>query len=206
MNSPSERLKQARVEQGLASAAEAARRFGWTTSTYAGHENGSRGMKMDAAEKYARAFHVSPEWLMFGGGRSLEARTKPVSSQRGFAEPEVEPIGQASALKLRSIAAKAAADDGTETTTFVVKKSTPALFIRKGDLIIINLRLPAKDGDIVVANQVDLITSAATTLIRQLAGTMLVVGAEAEPIPLSDNLVVMGRVDLIIREANTKRT
>ncbi len=37
--------------------------------TYLGHENGSRGFKRDSADKYARKFHVSLEWLLTGKGQ-----------------------------------------------------------------------------------------------------------------------------------------
>lgn len=64
--SSSDRLKKARADAGFESAAEAAERFGWKYSTYAGHENGSRGYDIEAAERYAQAFRVRPEWLAFG--------------------------------------------------------------------------------------------------------------------------------------------
>ncbi len=62
------RLREARQNAGFATATEAASRFGWKGPTYLGHENGSRGVTASAAKAYARAFRVSPEWLMFGGG------------------------------------------------------------------------------------------------------------------------------------------
>jgi len=71
MSNASDRLKQAREKAGFQDAAEAARRFGWAASTYHGHENGSRGLRADVAQKYARAFRVSPDWLMFGKGDDM---------------------------------------------------------------------------------------------------------------------------------------
>jgi len=65
---PHDRLRQAREAAGFATAADAARRFGWPAVTYRHHENGTRGFKRDAAIRYARAFRVSPEWLLFGTG------------------------------------------------------------------------------------------------------------------------------------------
>ncbi|SPJ27648.1 hypothetical protein TRM7615_01138 [Falsiruegeria mediterranea M17] len=62
----SNRLKQARMEAGFRSAQEAADRFGWTASTYAAHENGTRGMKPDAIERYAKAFRSDPCFIAFG--------------------------------------------------------------------------------------------------------------------------------------------
>ena len=69
MTTKHERLRDARVSAGYESAAAAAGRFGWTSSTYAGHENGSRGFKDDTAAQYAKAFRVSPEWILFGRGK-----------------------------------------------------------------------------------------------------------------------------------------
>lgn len=63
---PSERLKLARRQAGWETAAEAALTFGWTPTTYFGHENGSRNFSAAKAAIYAKAFKVSPEWLLFG--------------------------------------------------------------------------------------------------------------------------------------------
>ena len=62
-----ERLKAARRKAGYASAAAAAKAFGWPVGTYSCHENGSRGIKLDVVERYARAFEVDPVWLLHGG-------------------------------------------------------------------------------------------------------------------------------------------
>lgn len=61
-----ERLRQARESAGFRSAAEAARHFGWPGPTYAGHENGARGLSLDAVERYAQAFRVEPGYIAFG--------------------------------------------------------------------------------------------------------------------------------------------
>lgn len=63
----SERLVRARKHAGFASAADAARALSVPEPTYLGHENGSRGFKAKA-ERYARRFGVSLEWLLTGRG------------------------------------------------------------------------------------------------------------------------------------------
>lgn len=68
MDEISSRLRQARTDAGFGDASAAAKAFGFTYPTYAGHENGSRGLKRDALTRYARAFNVSLEWLMTGRG------------------------------------------------------------------------------------------------------------------------------------------
>ena len=72
MEEISKRLKQARTNAGYSSATSAAERCGVAYSTYAGHENGTRGVTRDAAVTYARAFGVSPDWILFGGGEAPE--------------------------------------------------------------------------------------------------------------------------------------
>lgn len=61
----SDRLKQARVDAGYRSAAEAASANGWVTSTYSAHENGTRTPKPADFEKYARAFKADPCEIVF---------------------------------------------------------------------------------------------------------------------------------------------
>ena len=62
-----ERLQVARKAAGYSSARSAAIAFGWSYTTYAGHENGSRGFEREA-QRYAQAFSVSLEWLILGRG------------------------------------------------------------------------------------------------------------------------------------------
>lgn len=60
------RLREARTKAGYGSAADAAEAFGFKYATYAGHENGSRGLRGDALKRYARAYKVPVEWLLTG--------------------------------------------------------------------------------------------------------------------------------------------
>lgn len=53
MTDPATRLRQLRIRKGYATAADAAKAFGWNEHTYKSHENGTRGIRMDAARKYA---------------------------------------------------------------------------------------------------------------------------------------------------------
>lgn len=69
METPSKRLRWARIKRGgFDSAAAAAQAYGWNTSTYSGHENGDRNPSRDAAKRYAKAFRVSWTWLLEGEG------------------------------------------------------------------------------------------------------------------------------------------
>src|SRR5258708_8991547 len=69
LDSPGERLRWARQQHGKYSTpTEAARAFGWTVSSYLGHENGDRIPSRAAAKRYARAYRVRWEWLLDNEG------------------------------------------------------------------------------------------------------------------------------------------
>lgn len=57
------RLREARERKGYDTARAAARYHGWNTSTYAQHENGTRGLGRSAT-KYAKVFGVPLGWLL----------------------------------------------------------------------------------------------------------------------------------------------
>ncbi|MHC2089437.1 helix-turn-helix domain-containing protein [Methylobacterium sp. CM6244] len=61
-----DRLKMARQNAGHATAKDAAQRLGVPYGTYSGHESGTRGIKKEDIERYAKAFDVSLSWLAFG--------------------------------------------------------------------------------------------------------------------------------------------
>ena len=79
MNSASDRLKQARIAAGYDTVQEACEAFGFKYSTYAGHENGQRGIKWDALERYAKAYRVSMDWLVSGRGQIDTPKNKDLS-------------------------------------------------------------------------------------------------------------------------------
>lgn len=62
------RLEKARIERGFKTAKDAASYFGWSYDTYVQHENGTRGIGR-AADRYSRAYRVSPGWLLTGEGK-----------------------------------------------------------------------------------------------------------------------------------------
>jgi SOS-response transcriptional repressor LexA len=67
-DSMGDRLRKARVEAGFRSAADLCRVTGWTYPTYRSHENGARGIPLDAARTYAQRLGVSLLWLLTGAG------------------------------------------------------------------------------------------------------------------------------------------
>lgn len=77
MSNPNERLRQIR-EARYPTAVEAAEAIGTKVPTYIQHENGTRGsgsIPRAAAERYARFFRVSLDWLLSGKGDVPVAET-----------------------------------------------------------------------------------------------------------------------------------
>lgn len=68
MSDVSERLTKARIRAGYEKAIDAAQALGVRPSTYYSHENGSIGLRASVADKYARKFKVSLDWLLTGRG------------------------------------------------------------------------------------------------------------------------------------------
>jgi transcriptional regulator with XRE-family HTH domain len=69
-----ERLTAARKRAGYPSARQAAEKNGWNKSTYASPENGQTPLPVEEAHKYARAFKVSPAWLLTAEGQMTPAK------------------------------------------------------------------------------------------------------------------------------------
>lgn len=80
MDSIAIRLKAARIAKGYARAIDAVRAFGWTQSTYFGHENGDREPGDDNIRRYSEAYGVTPAWLAYGEGEG--------PSPQGFVTPQ----------------------------------------------------------------------------------------------------------------------
>jgi len=94
-NTPSARLKELRVKRGFASARDACRAFGWNEATYRGHENGLRGFKVDAAERYARAFNSSAAFILTG-----ETNGVPTNPIRGITQVPLMGVASAGSFRL----------------------------------------------------------------------------------------------------------
>lgn len=75
------RLQQAREKAGFATAKEAADALGVEYPTYAGHENGSRGISRKVG-LYSRRFGVSADWLLSGRGGGKDSSVVNLQSTR----------------------------------------------------------------------------------------------------------------------------
>lgn len=65
-STPGDRLREARTRTGFSSAASAAKAIGVPIATYSGHEANHRGFPAKKAALYAKQFHVTMDWLLFG--------------------------------------------------------------------------------------------------------------------------------------------
>lgn len=72
-----DRLRLAREARGYGTAKDAAEAMGVPYGSYAGHENGSRGIKRDRIVKYAKFLSVSLPWLEHGMGEGVDAPVAP---------------------------------------------------------------------------------------------------------------------------------
>lgn len=68
MTTPGQRLRQARLEAGFPTIAEAARVKRLHKQNLSDHEAGRRKISLEWAERYGRAFAKSPAWLLTGEG------------------------------------------------------------------------------------------------------------------------------------------
>lgn len=66
METPADRLRQARERAGFETAKAAAEAMNIPVATYIQHENGARGFPATKAERYAKFFRVAPEYLLYG--------------------------------------------------------------------------------------------------------------------------------------------
>lgn len=97
----SSRLKAAREAAGYKTATTAAEALGVSYSTYASHENGSRGVSRPALTQYAKRFKVTTDWLLSGRGDGPDddaggrTRTTLVSSKKPDMELDLDLFDQA---------------------------------------------------------------------------------------------------------------
>ena len=161
LDSPAKRLRWARQQHGqYLTPTDAAKAFGWTVSTYLGHENGDRNPSRAAAKRYARQYRVRWEWLLEGEGSATTGRISaslvgavgPGSSVllydnskiRELSETPPGAVATTSALEVTGGSMRGIADDGWLVFFDDDRKApTPALL---GKLCVVEL----KSGDILI--------------------------------------------------------
>ena len=65
-NDMNDRLRNARMAAGFASATDAIEYCKWKGSTYRAHENGQNNFNVEYATRYGKAYGVSASWLLLG--------------------------------------------------------------------------------------------------------------------------------------------
>lgn len=157
------RLRRARIDAGFESATAAAEKFGWKPPTYSGHENGSRGFKLDDAAKYGAAFGVTPQWLLFGEERApalarqhVQAASLP-DTAAGFADTDLAPYHpptDRARIALAQITA-ALAQGARHPVSYQLTRAVPGLALLSGDILICDLHATPRNGQAVVTQIAD---------------------------------------------------
>lgn len=196
-----QRLRLAREAAGFATATDAATRFGWTASTYAGHENGHRGIRTAVLSDYARAFKVDASWLLSGSGAGPGSNPPKVAEDtRGLVqmrEPDIAPYIPPDAAAARALEGLAAVlcPGWRHLQKLSSRRDWPAYAIAAGDLIFCGTPPDGpSEGDIVVATWSDPDSS---TLLGQRSGNSVVLPPR-EPVPASQP-AILGTVALVLR-------
>lgn len=195
MNTLNERLRTARERAGYETISNAAKAFGWTYSTYAGHENGHRGTKPADIEKYAKAFGVTAQWLL-SGGPSGDFPTTPHPAAglqvqaTGFAESTVAQYHPSSDTLRRKMieVARAMSPTSNQITFYEIQRDQPSLMLLSGDVLIVDQkRTVATIGGIVIARMIDEQTRESHTVLR-LQQPDGIIPAYGEKAPSSDEV------------------
>lgn len=189
MNELSTRLRIAREAAGFATAAEAAERFGWNYATYAGHENGSRGVRIPVAQRYATAFRVSAVWLLEGGAPPDTAATStapPAQPQRGnrpsgFSDTEITPYKPATAVEEKALTTAIAslAVGWRHLVLWIAGRDWHPYAILRGDIVAIGTPPVTRDGEVVLVNWQD--PDVRTTLAQRVADRFVLPIGEDRP-------------------------
>lgn len=148
-----DRLRQARIDAGYEDASTAVKEFGWTYSTYLGHENGSRGVKNPDVAKYAKAFGVSESYLLTGrSGTTTQNRDTP-ENHKGHPETHVTPFTAPSDRTRTNILklAETLSPRSKKVEVYQLRTHYPSLMLLSGDILIIDAHVTvATPGQIVV--------------------------------------------------------
>lgn len=170
MNNQGQRLKAARKAAGFKTAAAAAERHGWNLSTFRGHEAASRGISKRALFSYARAFGVSPSWLLTGvedhTGERLRhdehaTSEKVMDGAIGVRRVPIVGLGEMDAMERndqeelisKNLGWVSVADTGLSQNVIASKVPDNSMepTLLKGDLVISDSETPVSPGCVVVA-------------------------------------------------------
>ncbi|GMG82611.1 hypothetical protein LNKW23_18240 [Paralimibaculum aggregatum] len=173
---PHERLRQIRTARGFDSAAEAARHFGWNPVTLRAHEGGQNDIRREMALEYARAFRVSPCWLLFGGEEPAPG---------GFDDPpdEWESLAPGPPQDYAELMARAKrqAPNIRHPTVFDADGRGQPFGLPRGGLLIVDETAAPRHGQIVVITTTDDVGQHTTRLGRYLPPYVVGPGFSRDP-------------------------
>lgn len=166
------RLAAARERAGFRSARQAAATHDWAYASYASHEQGKRNIPPKAAQRYAAAFRVSPEFILFGknpppwadtsggfalgiGGPRIQTRALPLFSTEDAdalrrwthddsQHAETYVISNPGYLSGRAFALRVSSDEMRAKPPVMGERD-----ILPGDVVVIDRQSNCKPGDIV---------------------------------------------------------
>lgn len=129
---PSARLRQAREEAKYSSASAFANAHGITVSTYVSHENGARGLTVDAAKRYASLLNVTWQWLIDGQSKGVEKNSpsRVLTGKSLATEPELYGFAPLTRPDPRDVIPVLGATEGGEDGSFPFNGEAIAFVIR----------------------------------------------------------------------------
>lgn len=209
MDTPADALRRARIKRGYATAADAARAFGWNVVTYTSHENGTRGIKIDAAERYSKAFNIELGQLLglkSGLVAATDTNATPVLFESAFGVWRNKALDHATLRKAQFIRAPKAAGTSVMRYATRVADDSCMLSIQPNEYAIFEREESfdaIKSGSLVVVerSQGDLVERSIRTLLKSADGSAQLVCdttadqySEVIDLDASDNVVLIGRV------------
>lgn len=183
MTMKADRLRHARTLAGYETASDAARAIGVAPPTYAGHENGSRGFSAETARRYARAFRVAPEWLVYGTGQGPDGRAAPPPEPAELCDDAV-PFTPRAIQHGESLDAYLA-PKARHRLTYTAPIGALYLGILAGDLLVIDMNSAPQPGQTVLASVLDVDTTQ-TRILRYLPPFLVSGDPNEPPIPESE--------------------
>ncbi|MEM8581221.1 MAG: hypothetical protein AAGF50_08510 [Pseudomonadota bacterium] len=190
-----DRLKLARQRAGFATAAEAANAFGWKYPTYAGHENSTRGFRVETGRQYATAFRVNEAWLMLGRGEMASIANGQLNYiDMSFSDKEEtwSPLAPEEDKNQKGISL---ASDGIYSVSIDVAS---AFAIPFGSKIVLDINSRPQRGDLVVFDVIDDDLGAASSYLgRYLPPYIIGPGFSQDPenskTELDPNITIRGK-------------
>lgn len=178
----SERLKILREKAGLSASALSKKADLSKNSVSQIEDNPSRSPSVDNVAKLASALGVSFSYLALGLEEEI-SRGKDVSQATPWTPPTAggeRPDLEDARRKLPQTLAPSA----REPSLYKLRISIATFGYMQGDVLVVDLRRPAKDGDVVLAQMMDLADGSSSIIVRRLFSPFLISPALEEPNPV----------------------